>query len=75
MGVVVDPGQQAQDEEQGDDEEELGQGLEGRLENLPALKAFHHKTGQKAELGTSRSRLINVKNQTDAIFNTVASTS
>ena len=57
VGVVVDPGQEAEEEEDGRDPDQLEDGHLGVLEHVPLVNHFHNATGQKAEMGAGRTNL------------------
>ena len=58
MGEVVDPREQAGDEEQHGDGDQLKQGSHGVGEQLPTLDYFHEQTRQYAEYATRRTHLF-----------------
>ena len=57
VGIVVDPGQQAGQEEDGGDADELEDGHLRVLEAGPLVDHLHDGGGQQTEVGSSRSNL------------------
>ena len=57
VGEVVDPGQQAEGEEEEHHGQQLEEGPPGPRQNLPALEELHEEAGQDAELRASRAHL------------------
>ena len=52
VGVVVHPGQQTQEEEDGEDNEELGESQPGLQQYWPDIDHLHYQTRQHSELST-----------------------
>lgn len=59
VGNVVDPGQEAAQEEEEDDAHQFEEGLTGVLQHLPALEELHKQTSQQPKLGPGWSNLNN----------------
>lgn len=57
VGKVVDPGQQAEGEEEQHHAQQLGECPPWLCQDLPALKEFHKQACQNAKLGTCRTHL------------------
>lgn len=51
VGVVVDPRQDAEEQQAHEDEDELGEGAVGVLEHRPAVQHLDHLGGQQGEVG------------------------
>lgn len=65
VGDVVDPGQQATQEQEEDNAHQLEEGLPWLLQHLPALDELHKQAGKQPELGASWANLDDNQRKTE----------
>lgn len=73
VGKVVNPRQQAEDEQKDDDTQQLDEGPPGLGQNLPALEQLHEQAGQDAKLGTCWTHLTEKTGSPIKSINTTSS--
>lgn len=63
MGPVVDPGEEADEEEAGGEARELAQGAPGAEDEVPAVDGVHEEGREDGELGPRRAHLRRVRDE------------